>query len=181
MSEQKQDSVVIPTRKIQRPLPPSMLGELRRSQKNRTLVYHDTLHAQDLHRNHFNDSVPHEYADPALSMIGPAVSLPHKEWLDSELVEIPELTRLGEHVHYNYPPTLVMETDLRPVPFDTTLTLHMNPVTRENLPYFDQSPIPMPLEPLTRSESFLEAGGGNIELPRVAGWLSQTLSERSSM
>ena len=39
----------------------------------------------------------------------------------------------------------------------------------------------MPMEPLQKSESFLEAGGGNIALPHVAGWLSQTLSDRSAM
>jgi hypothetical protein len=166
---------------VQRPLPPSMLAELRRSQKDRTLVYQDTLHAADLEREHFNDSVSHEYADSAITMIDTGVSLSHKEWLDSELIEIPELARFGERVHYNYPPGLVMETDLRPVPFDSTLTQQMNPVTRENLPYFDQSPIPMPMQPLERSESFLEASGGNVALPRVAGWFAQSLSERSSM
>jgi hypothetical protein len=166
---------------MQRPLPPSMLAELRRSQKDRTFVYQDTLHAADLEREHFNDSVSREYADSAISMIDTAVSLSHKEWLDSELIEIPELARFGERVHYNYPPSLVMETDLRSVPFDSTLTQQMNPVTRENLPYFDQSPIPMPMQPLERSESFLEAGGGNVALPRVAGWFAQSLSERSAM
>ena len=166
---------------VQRPLPPSILAELRRSQKDRTLVYQDTLHAADLEREHFNDSESREYTDSAITMIDTGVSLSHKEWLDSELIEIPELARFGERVHYNYPPSLVMETDLRSVPFDSTLTEQMNPVTRENLPYFDQSPIPMPMQPLERSESFLEAGGGNVALPRVAGWFAQTLSDRSSM
>ncbi len=181
-SNAKPDSsaAVIPS--VQRPLPPSMLAELRRSQKNRTLVYHDTLHASDLVREHFNDSVSHEYADSAISLVDTAVSLPQKEWLDSELIEIPELVRFGARVHYSYPPSLVMQTDLRPVPFDSTLIERMNPVTRENLPYFDQSPIPMPMPaPPERSESFIEAGGGNVMLPRVAGWFAQTLSERSAM
>lgn len=122
-----------------------------------------------------------EYADSAISVVDTAVSLPHKEWLDSELVEIPELARLGSHVHYNYPPSLVMETELRSTSFDSTLVERMNPVTRENLPYFDQSPLPIPLEPPMRSESYLEAGGGNVALPRVAGWFAPSLSERSSM
>jgi hypothetical protein len=164
-----------------RALPPSMAAELRRAQKNRALVYHDTLHASDLEREHFNDSVSREYADSAISVVDTAVSLPHKEWLDSELVEIPELARLGSHVHYNYPPSLMMETELRSTSFDSTLVERMNPVTRENLPYFDQSPLPIPLEPPARSESYLEAGGGNVALPRAAGWLAQPLSERSSM
>lgn len=167
--------------KAQRPLPPSIVAELHRAQKNRTLVYHDTLHAMDLEREHFNDSVSREYADSAINMIDTAVSLPHKEWLDSELVEIPEITRLGSHVQYNYPSSLVMETDFRSISFDSTLVENMNPVTRENLPYFDQSPIPMPMQPQSRSESFIEAGGGNVALPRLAGWFSQTLSDRSVM
>ncbi len=165
----------------QRPLPPSIIAELRRSQKSRTLVYHDTLHAVDQERAHFNDSISQVYADSAISLVDTAVSLPQKAWLDSELVEIPELARLGTHVHYNYPPSLVMETDIRSISFDSTLVEHMNPVTRENLPYFDQSPLPMPMAPLARSESFLEAGAGNVSLPRLAGWLSQTISERSAM
>ncbi len=74
-----------------------------------------------------------------------------------------------------------MGTDILPVSFDSTLILQMNPVTRENLPYFDQSPIPVPMQPREKSESFLEAGGGNVMLPRVAGWFVQSLSERSAL
>ena len=164
-----------------RPLPPSMLMELRRSQKNRTMVYQDTVHASDLERQHFNDSVAKEYSDSAFSLVDTAVSLPHKEWLDSELVEIPELARFGSHLHFNYPPAIMSETDLRPVPFDSTLVAGMNPVTRENLPFFDQSPIPMPLAVPNESESFLEAGAGNVNLPLITAWLAPTLSERSSL
>ncbi len=177
----KPDSSVNSVPSVRRPLPPSMVAELRRSQKNRTLVYHDTLHATDLEREHFNDSVSRDYADSAISVVDTAVSLSQKEWLDSELMEIPELARFGAHVHYSYPISLVMGTDLKPVTFDSTLTLTMNPVTRENLPYFDQSPIPMPMQPPEKSESFIEAGGGNVMLPRVAGWFTQSLSERSAM
>src|SRR5581483_11549034 len=57
----------------------------------------------------------------------------------------------------------------------------MNPVTRENLPFFAQSPIPMPLRPMRPSESFVEGGAGNVEVPRVSAWLSQSLSERSGL
>ncbi len=187
-SPPKPDSSTHVYRIGERPLPPSIAQELSRSQKNRTLVYRDTVRAADLEKEHFNDSTLQNYSDSAISMIDTAVSLPHKEWLDSELIEIPELTRmightprLGIHVHYNYPPSMTMETDFRAVPFDSTLVEQMNPVTRENLPFFDQSPIPMPLIPPEKSESFLEAGGGNIALPRVAGWLAQSLSERSVM
>ncbi len=88
------DSSAIVRQPVHRPLPPSILAELRRSQKNRTLVYQDTLHAADLEREHFNDSVSREYADSAISTIDTAVSLSHKEWLDSELIEIPRTCAL---------------------------------------------------------------------------------------
>ena len=164
-----------------RPLPPSIVAELRRSQKNRTLIYRDTLHADDLEKEHFNDSVVQNYTDSAISVIDTAVSLPHKEWLDSELIEIPELTRFGSHVHFNYPASMTMETDLHAVPFDSSFIESMNPVTREHLPFFDQSPISQPLRTAQPSESFLEAGIGNVVLPRADGWLAQSLSERSAL
>ncbi|MFI5202255.1 MAG: hypothetical protein ACHQNE_07700 [Candidatus Kapaibacterium sp.] len=163
-----------------RPLPPSILAELRRSQKGRALIFRDTVSAQDIAREHINDTGNATYTDSTISLIDTAVSLPHKEWLDSELVEIPELARFGNRVHFNYPPAIMTETNLSPVPFDSTLLAHMNPVIRENLPFFDQSPLPMPLRPASKSESFLEAGAGNVAMPCVSAWLAQSLSERSS-
>src|SRR5437764_614754 len=120
---------------IQRTLPPSMLAELRRSQKSRALVYRDTIRGSDLTRQHFNDSIALEFGDSAIAMFDTAVSLSHKEWLDSELVEIPELSRFGARVHFNYPASIMTETDLTPVPFDSSLVPGMNPVIRENLPF----------------------------------------------
>jgi hypothetical protein len=163
----------------QRPLPPSILAELRRSQKNRTLIYRDTIRGSDLTRQHFNDSLAHEYADSSIAMYDTAVSLPHKEWLDSILVEIPELSRFGSRVHFNYPASIMTETDLAPVPFDSTLLERMNPVIRENLPFFDQSPMPMPLLQSRKTEAFVEAGLGNVYLPMVGGWFAQSLSPRT--
>ena len=163
----------------QRPLPPSILAELRRSQKGRPLVFRDTVSAEDIAREHINDTGNAAYTDSTISMIDTSVSLPHKEWLDSELVEIPELARFGTRVHFNYPPAIMTETNLRSVPFDSTLLVRMNPVIRENLPFFDQSPIPMPLRPASKSESFLEVGAGNVALPRVSAWLAQSISERT--
>jgi hypothetical protein len=164
-----------------RPLPPSIRAELQRSQKGRALVFRDTVSAQDLAREHINDTGNATYTDSAISVIDTSVSLPHKEWLDSELVEIPELARFGTHVHFNYPPAIMTETNLHAVPFDSTLLRGMNPVIRENLPYFDQSPIPLPLRPASRSESYIEAGAGNVDLPRISAWLAQSLSERSAV
>jgi|GEM_PF-2489106 len=163
-----------------RPLPPSILAELRRGQKGQVLEFRDTVAAGDIAREHFNDTGNSTYADSTISLLDTAVSLPHKDWLDSELVEIPELARFGNRVHFNYPPAIMTETNLQTVPFDSTLVAHMNPVIFENLPFFDQSPIPMPLRPAQTSESFLSVGAGNVALPRISGWLAQSLSERSS-
>src|SRR5579883_210536 len=162
-----------------RPLPPSIISELRRSQKARTLSFHDTIRANDLERQHFNDSSAREFSDSAVAVYDTAVPLSHKEWLDSELVEIPELIRVGTHMHYNYPPSIMTETDLNPVPFDSSLVQRMNPVTLENLPFFDQSPLPQPLTPPVKHEAFIEAGLGTVELPMITAWASQSLSQRT--
>jgi hypothetical protein len=143
------------------------------------MVYRDTIRGSDLTRQHFNDSLAHEYADSSIAMYDTAVSLPHKEWLDSILIEIPELSRFGSRVHFNYPASIMTETDLAPVPFDSTLLERMNPVIRENLPFFDQSPMPMPLMPSRKTEAFIEAGLGNVYLPLVSGWFTQSLSPRT--
>jgi len=161
-----------------RPLPPSMLEELRRNQKARTIVFQDTLRSDDLTKMHFNDSAERTYSDSAISLYDTAVSLPHQEWLDSELFEIPELARFGSHVHFNYPPEIMTETYQQAVEFDSTLLKRMNPVTREHLPFFDQSPMPMPLEWPKKNESFIQAGAGNVDLPQLEGWFSKSLSDR---
>jgi hypothetical protein len=162
-------------------LPPSILAELRRSQTKRTLVYHDTLRADDLARMHQNDSTERTYSDSALVILDTAVSLSHQEWIDSELVEIPELVRFGSHVHFNYPPAIMTESQRRAVPFDSTLVEGMNPVTRENLPFFDQSPIPMPLRPALPLEAFIELGAGNVYQPLASAWAAYTISPRASI
>jgi hypothetical protein len=164
-----------------RPLPPSIADELRRGQKARTIVFQDTLRSDDLTKLHFNDSAERAYADSAISLYDTAVSLPHQEWLDSELFEIPELARFGVHVHFNYSPEIMTETYQLPVSFDSTLLSGMDPVTRENLPFFDQSPIPIALGMPKANESFLDAGAGNVDLPQLKGWFSQSLSDRTTL
>ena len=162
-------------------LPPSILAELRRSERGRAFIYHDTLRANDIAREHLNDSVERQYSDSAHAIVDTAVSLSHKEWLDSELVEIPELSRFGNKVHFEYPSSIMTETDLTAVPFDSTLLSGMNPVTRENLPYFDQSPIPMPLPPPSPMEAFVQVGGGNVYQPMASAWFERALNDRTSI
>lgn len=165
----------------QRPLPPSMLAELRRAQKARTLVFRDTVRASDIQRAHINDSLERTYSDSAIAMMDTAVSLSHKEWLDSEIVEIPELMRLGSHVHFNYPASIMTESELAAVPFDSTIIAHMNPVTREFLPFFDQSPIPIPLAAPRNDEAYIELGGGNEYLPLLHGFAEHSFSDRTDI
>src|ERR1044071_1036031 len=118
----------------QKSLPPSILSELRRGERNRTLVFHDTVKASDIERQHAADtSATGTYADSAITLMDTAVSLSHKEWLDSELVEIPELHRVGARVHYEYPPSIMTESEMSKVAFDSTILLRMNPVSREQL------------------------------------------------
>ncbi|MDP4198884.1 MAG: hypothetical protein Q8922_10920 [Bacteroidota bacterium] len=165
---------------ISRPLPPSMLQELRRSQKGRTLIYRDTVHASDLEHAHANDTTERAFSDSAFALVDTAVSLSHKEWLDSELVEIPELARFGNRVHFNYPAAIMTESEMTQVPFDSTILERMNPVTREVLPFFDQSPIPMSMPMPEPFEAFLEVGGGNIDQPAIYGFIKQAFDERMS-
>lgn len=147
----------------QKQLPPSILAELRRSEHNRTLVYHDTVKASDLERAHAADTASAgSFADSAITLMDTAVSLSHKEWLDSELVEIPELHRVGSRVHFEYPPSIMTESEMTKVAFDSTILFRMNPVSREVLPFFDESPIPMPLPIPKPFEAMVEAGGGNL-------------------
>jgi hypothetical protein len=161
-------------------LPPSILAELRRSQTKRTITYYDTMRASDIARLHPDDSAG-TYSDSALTILDTAVSLSHKEWIDSELVEIPELVRFGTHLHFNYPVSIMTEPERRSVPFDSTLVEGMNPVTRENLPFFDQSPIPMPLQESQPVEAMVELGGGNIYQPLGKAWGAFTISPRTSL
>ncbi len=175
------DSVQNQSAAIHRPLPPSILLELRRSQRGRTLIYRDTVKAADLEHAHANDTTEGAFSDSAISLIDTAVSLSHKEWLDSELVEVPELARVGNRVHFNYPPAIMTESEMTPVPFDSTILDRMNPVTREVLPFFDQSPIPMPLPIPRPMEAFLELGGGNINQPNGRGFFQEALTDRTSL
>jgi hypothetical protein len=101
-SGDRRDSVRAPqfTLPQSRPLPPSMVLELRRTQGKRTLLYHDTVRGSEIQRAHLNDSIEREYADSAFTLADTVVSLSHKEWLDSELVEIPELERFGARIHF---------------------------------------------------------------------------------
>ncbi|HET6510816.1 MAG TPA: hypothetical protein VFH43_01390, partial [Candidatus Kapabacteria bacterium] len=100
-----------------RPLPPSMQSEMRQlraKQGSRAIIFRDTVRASQLARAAFNDTTSEfdtsaVYVDSALSVIDSGVSLTHKEWLDSLLVEIPEMSRFSDRIDFNYPQSIQTE------------------------------------------------------------------------
>lgn len=169
-----------------RPLPPSLQSELRQlraRQGSRAIIFRDTVRASQLARAAFNDSTAvfdtsAVFEDRALSVLDSGVSLTHKEWLDSLLVEIPELSRFADRVDFNYPQTIQTEPLKKDVVIPRTDVNQINPIPKENLPYFDQSPIPWTLAQGKSASGYLTAGGGTVHLPFVRGGLAYTLSER---
>ncbi len=169
-----------------RPLPPSMQSEMRQlraKQGSRAIIFRDTVRASQLARAAFND--PHSdfdtsavFVDSALSVIDSGVSLTHKEWLDSLVVEIPEMSRFSDRIDFNYPQSIQTEPMKREVSIPSIDANRINPIPKENLPYFDQSPIPWTLIQGKKTSGYLTAGGGNLHLPLVRGGLAHTLSDR---
>jgi hypothetical protein len=169
-----------------KPLPPSLQSELRQlraKQGSRAIVFRDTVRASQLARAAFNDSTAvfdtsAVFEDQALSVVDSGVSLTHKEWLDSLLVEIPELSRFSDRIDFNYPQTIQTEPLKKDVSIPTVDVARINPIPKENLPYFDQSPIPWTLTQGKNVSGYLTAGGGSLHLPIVRGGLAYTLSDR---
>jgi hypothetical protein len=169
-----------------RPLPPSMQSEMRQlraRQGSRAIVYRDTVRASQLARAAFNDTTAEfdtsaVFVDSALSVVDSGVSLTHKEWLDSLLVEIPEMSRFSDRVDFNYPQSIQTEPLKKEVAIPSVDANRINPIPKENLPYFDQSPIPWTLTQGKRSSGYITAGGGNLHLPLVRLGVAHTLSDR---
>jgi hypothetical protein len=177
----KPRSIVLPQG---RQLPPSLRAELAQKQTRaaRTIVFRDTISASLRQRQHFNDSTFSDslvFTDSALSLVDSAVSLTHKEWLDSQVVELPEIARFGDKIHFNYPIRIQAEAFRKDVPFDTSVLALMNPVTLENLPFFDESPIPLPLARRRDWDGYFETGAGNLYLPLMRGAISVSLNDRT--
>lgn len=169
-----------------RPLPPSLQSEvrqLRAKQGSRTIIYRDTVRGSQRARQLFLDSTAEfdtslVFEDSALTTIDSGVSLTHKEWLDSMLVDIPELTRTASGMRFSYSQTIMTEPLRREVEITPIATSTINPIPKENLPYFDQSPIPLPITPGKRTEVTLLAGAGIESLPKIEGSLSHTFNQR---
>lgn len=161
----------------------SEMRQLRAKQGSRAIVFRDTVRASQRARAAFNDSTAEfdtsaVFVDSALSVVDSGVSLTHKEWLDSLLVEIPEMSRFSDRIDFNYPQSIQTEPLKREVAIPTVDANRINPIPKENLPYFDQSPIPWTLTQGRRTSGYITAGGGDLHLPLVKLGLAHTLSDR---
>ena len=159
---------------ITRRLPPSLERELklRKGGKARIIGFTDTLKAQTLIAKSIRDSSVAELdsnsvSDSAIVVMDSSVSLTDKEWLDSMLAELPEYRMTPEGIRFQYPPEILIETTRKTVPFDSTLPSRMDPVSKEDLPLYDASPMPKPLSLITPPRTSVELGIGAPYLPRI--------------
>jgi hypothetical protein len=159
---------------IERRLPPSLERELKlkRGGKVRIIGFIDTLKAQSLIAQSIRDSSLLELdslsvKDSAIILIDSSVSLTDKEWLDSMLAELPEYQKTPEGIRFFYPADILVETNRKVVPSDTTLPSKMDPVTKEDLPLYGASPMPRPLQHLYLPRTSIELGAGSPYIPRI--------------
>lgn len=133
-------------------LPPSLERELRLRRANapRVIRFSDTVKADKLISASLRDSSARELdstmvRDSAIFTIDSVVSLSHKEWLDSMLAELPETEHTSEGLRFHYPYAMMLGTSRRQVPFDSSLPMKMDPVSKEDLPLFDALPMEQPM------------------------------------
>ncbi len=169
-----------------RRLPPSLERELKLKHggKIRIVGFVDTLKAQNIIAQSIRDSASEELdsltvKDSAIIMIDSSVSLTDKEWLDSMLAQLPEYKMTPEGIRFYYPADILIETNRKVVPPDTTLASKMDPVTKEDLPLYSELPMPKPFQKIELSRTALELGAGFPYLPRV-GVRSLVLSNEKS-
>ncbi len=160
------DAFAQSTTQIRR-LPPSLERELklRKGGKIRIVGFTDTLKAQSLIAQSIRDSSSEELdslsvKDSALIVIDSSVSLTDKEWLDSMLAELPEYRMTPEGIRFHYPAEILVETNRKTVPSDTTLASKMDPITKEDLPLYDALPMPRPFQRTSFPRTSVELGGG---------------------
>ncbi len=163
----------------ERALPPSLQRELklRGGKAPRIVSFTDTVKAQTRISQSIRDTSMQELdstkvQDSAVVMIDSSVSLSHKELLDSMLAELPEYETTPNGGRFKYPPDILVETQRKTVLFDTTIYSHIEPVSRELLPYFDVLPLPLPITPRETKRFFIDAGVGAPSAPSVrAEWM----------
>ncbi|HEY6172405.1 MAG TPA: TonB-dependent receptor [Candidatus Kapabacteria bacterium] len=153
-------------------MPPSLLRELRlrKGIAPRVVSFADTIKAKSILSRSFRDSVGRELdsakvSDSVLVMIDSAVSLSQKELLDSMLAELPEYHKTSGDGVFNYPSSILVETNAKVVPFDSSLIARMEPVIKEPTPYIDGFPTTPPLGVRNEPSIFFEAGVGYPTVP----------------
>jgi hypothetical protein len=130
----------------------------------------DTIKAKSILSRSFRDSVGKELDsakvnDSVLVMIDSAVSLSQKELLDSMLAELPEYHKNSSGGTFNYPSSILVETNAKVVPFDSSLVAKMEPIIKEPSPYIDGFPTSPPLQLRNEPSIFFEAGVGYPSVP----------------
>ncbi len=156
-------------------LPPSLERELKLRGKGapRVIRFSDTVKADKLISQSIRDTSGEELDstmvhDSAIVVIDSAVSLSHKEWLDSMLAELPETERTPEGLRFHYPDEMMVNTTRKQVPFDESLPMKMDPVSKEDLPLFGSLPMQRPITPKEPSRFSFTAGGGTPYLPQLS-------------
>jgi hypothetical protein len=157
-----------------RRLPPSLERELKLKHggKVRIIGFVDTVKAQNIIAQSIRDSTVAELdsattRDTAIIVVDSAVSLTDKEWLDSMLAQLPEYQKTPDGIRFHYPSDILIETNRKVVPPDTTLASRMDPVTKEDLPLYTELPMPRPLRQLSLPRTSVELGAGTPYLPRL--------------
>ncbi|HET9135653.1 MAG TPA: hypothetical protein VFO76_03370 [Candidatus Kapabacteria bacterium] len=156
-------------------LPPSLERELKLRGKSapRVIRFSDTVKADKLISQSIRDTSGEELDstmvhDSAIVVIDSAVSLSHKEWLDSMLAELPETERTAEGLRFHYPDEMMVNTTRKQVPFDESLPMKMDPVSKEDLPLFGSLPMQRPIAPKEPPRFSFTAGGGTPYLPQLS-------------
>ncbi len=156
-------------------LPPSLERELRLRGANapRVIRFSDTVKADKLISASLRDTSAHELdstmvRDSAIFTIDSVVSLSHKEWLDSMLAELPETEHTPEGLRFHYPYAMMLGTSRRQVPFDSSLPMKMDPVSKEDLPLFDALPMQQPMIRSSPQRYYVSLMFGVPYLPEIS-------------
>lgn len=134
------------------------------------MSFADTIKAKSILSRSFRDSVGRELdsakvSDSVLVMMDSAVSLSQKELLDSMLAELPEYRKTSNGGAFSYPSSILVETNAKVVPFDSSLIAKIEPIIKEPTPYIDGFPITPPLRSRNEPSIFFEAGVGYPTVP----------------
>ncbi|MBS1902686.1 MAG: hypothetical protein JSS75_03180 [Bacteroidetes bacterium] len=169
-------------------LPPSLERELKLRGANipRVIRFSDTVKAdkiiaQSLRSNSGKELDSTMVHDSAIVTIDSAVSLSNKEWLDSMIAELPETERTPQGLRFHYPDRMMVTTARRQVPFDSSLPMRMDPVSKEDLPLFDELSTPKPVIAAAPPRYTLLVGVGTPYAPMIEAGAHVVSTDRSSI